>query len=315
MGDFIEYKRPFIVLLLFSVLILIVVNYGADIFKYENFVDAPYTCNTGATDLTKCLNVGGFWKANGNRPAGCDPACACCVQNPSFTTSAQYPISACKPSAESYTEDEAKRAYSNSYLPSSDISRSKDGTLTSDALKIHIENLIKTNKLIAAPATSADAQTIYEYLKADEAAIQEMQTEFCYYSVRYTYAITKIIQAVAANVSGSSAKEGATWLAAARMLNARILDLLSIMKYLTILRLKYSEDASAIQRNADLTIRIKALSDQSNDLAGPNANTELYKKMVEYTKQKGKANGNLVLLYTFMNLIALGMLFYIYSAT
>jgi hypothetical protein len=57
------------------------------------------------------------------------------------------------------------------------------------------------------------------------------------------------------------------------------------------------------------------VSEQGNDLASPNANTALYKKMVEYTKQKGKANGNLVLLYTFMNLIALGMLFYVYRAT
>lgn len=317
MGDLVEYKRPLIVLLLFSALIFIFVNYGNDIFKYENFVDAPYTCNASIGDRDGCISVGGYWKKDGNRPPGCDAACNCCVSNASFPLSTKYPASACTESAASYTIDESRKMYSASMLSTSTQARSANGTLTDESLKTHIDKLIKENKLSTAPATSADTQAIYAYLQADELAINSLQTEYCYYSVRYTYVITQILQAVSASgsASGSANTAGADWLSTARTLNERLIDLISIMKYLTVLRLAYGADTSATERNASLTVRMKALSDQSNDLAGPNANTELYKKMVEYTKQKGKANGNLVLLYTFMNIIALGMLFYIYTAT
>jgi hypothetical protein len=313
MGDLVEYKRPLIVLLLFSVLIFVFTNYGTDIFKYENFVDAPYTCSVGVSDRKGCIEAGGFWKQDGNMPAGCDAACNCCVPNASFPTSMQYPAANCESSSATYTLTDTTTIYSESMLPTNTPARTADGALTADSLKTHLDNLIKANKLATAPATSADPQAIYMYLQTDETAIKSLQKEYCYYSVRYAYTIKKILEV--ASATGSAATEGADWLAAARTLNGRLIDLITIMKYLTTLRLAYGADTSATERNASLTIRMKALSDQSNDLSGPNANTELYKKMVEYTKQKGKANGNLVLLYTFMNLIALGMLFYIYTST
>ena len=301
------------VLLVFSLLILLIVNYGADLFKYENFVDPPYSCNANAGDRNACIQAGGYWAEDGQLPTGCDSACKCCVPNASFPTSMRYPAPVCPSSSASFTLTETTTMYTNTMLPTQSSARGADGTLTADSLKTHVDNLIKASRLIAAPATSADPQTIHTYLQADEKAITDMQAEYCYYSNRYTYAITQMLQS--ATASGSAPNQGADWLAAARTLNVRLTDLITLMKYLTTTRLAYGADASAMQLNADLTVRMKSLSDQSNDLVGPNANTTVYKKMVEYTKQKGKANGNLVLLYTFMNLIALGMLFYVYTAT
>lgn len=316
MGDLVEYKRPFIVLLIFSIIILIAVNYGADILKYENFVDTPFMCNPLGTSRSTCINLGGYWHGDGAQPAGCPTTnCGCCVPNPTFPQSVQYPNLTCSAAeTAAFTLTDTTAADTNTMLPTNSPERGADGNMTEAALQTHIDALIAENKLQHAPPTTADGETIHAYLTADEAALQALQAEYCYYSVRYKYAIERIIEEAPKPQTGSQ-PAGPSWLSAARLLNQRITDILAIMRALATQRLTYGSFSNTTALNAALAVRMKILSEQGNDLANPNANTALYKKMVDYTKQKGKANGNLVLLYTFMNLIALGMLFYVYRAT
>lgn len=320
MSDFTEYKRPLVVLLIFAVLIFVIANYGGDMLKYENFVDAPYTCGS-AGDRRSCIDAGGFWKEDGTAPAGCDPACACCMHNPSFPITMKYPAMSC-PAASSttFTLTDAQTAFTGTMLPTdTTLARDDSGRLTADSLKSHIEKLVATSKLQAVPEQSADSAAVYAFIQADEAAIQKLQDEYCYYSARYAYAVQMVVDSASASASAPSASggssQGADWLAASRSLNTRLQDIISIMKYLTTQRMNIAPNGSSAELNAELAVRMKTLSEQGADLGAQNADTVLYKKMVQYTKQKAKANGNLVLLYTFMNLIAFGMLFYVYRAT
>ena len=308
-----EYKRPLVVLLVFAIIIFIAINYGGSLLKYENFVDPPYTCGT-AGDRRACIDAGGFWKEDGGAPAGCDPACACCMHNPSFPMTMRFPAMNC-PAATSttFTITDVNTAFNNTMLPTdTTLARDANGRLTDESLKTHIDKLITLGRL-QAPPTGADTQALYLFIQADESVIEKLQEEYCYYSTRYGYAVQQVVDA-APSASGSG-NQGADWLAASRSLNGRLQDIISIMKYLTTQRMNTSPNSQSAQLNAELAMRMKTLSEQGTDLGGKNADTVLYKKMVEYTKQKAKANGNLVLLYTFMNLIALGMLFYVYRAT
>jgi len=322
MTDFVEYKRPLIVLLIFASLVFLASNFGGHIFSYENFVDQPYTCAAAAADRAACVKAGGYWKADGGAPSGCDPACNCCIPNASFPLSVNYP-SACPESNEAFTITEVIALYSasESLLPSASSSRGPTNQLTEDALKAHMDNLTAKGALKAPPTVGSKPEVIYEYLQADEATLTAMQAEYCYYAARYRYCIMKIIEtSTAAPTVGASAAPPALadWLAAARTLNTRLMDLVSIMKALTAARMELGPQmgADVAKLNADLSVRMKKLSEQSGDLASSgNGDNKVYKKMVEYTKQKAKANANLVLLYTFMNLIALGMLFYVYRAS
>lgn len=319
MSDFTEYKRPLVVLLIFAVLIFVITNYGSDMLKYENFVDAPYTCGS-AGDRRTCIDAGGFWKEDGTAPAGCDSACKCCMHNPSFPMTMKYPAMNC-PAASSttFTLTDAQTAFTNTMLPTDNtLARDTVGRLTEDSLKNHIEKLIAAGRLQEAPDRSADSAAVYAVIQADEATIQKLQDEYCYYSARYAYAVQIVVDSAAAAAPSGSAtpsNQGADWLAASRSLNTRLQDIISIMKYLTTRRLNISPNGSSADLNAELAMRMKTLSEQGADLGSQNADTVLYKKMVQYTKEKAKANGNLVLLYTFMNLIAFGMLFYVYRAT
>jgi hypothetical protein len=322
MTDFVEYKRPLIVLLIFASLVFLASNFGGHIFSYENFVDQPFSCAASAADRAACVKVGGYWKADGGAPSGCDPACNCCIPNASFPLSVNYP-SACSESNQPFTLTEALTLYSTSesLLPADSSPRSPTNQLTEEALKAHMANLTAKGVIKAPPTVGSKPEAIHEYLQADEATLNAMQAEYCYYATRYRYCIMKLIETSAGvPTAGSSASQPALgdWLTAARKLNTRLMDLVSIMKALTMTRMEMGPQmgADVAKLNADLSVRMKKLSEQSGDLASSgNGDNKVYKKMVEYTKQKAKANANLVLLYTFMNLVALGMLFYVYRAS
>ena len=324
MTDFVEYKRPLIVLLIFASIIFLATNFGGHIFSYENFVDQPYKCApvTATANRMSCVKAGGYWKEDGNRPAGCDPACACCIPNAAFPLSVNYPAGVCPDDNTMYTLSDTKALYtvSQSVLPEAqDQARNADGSLTEVALKAQLDILTSKGVIKTAPPPTATQQEIYQYLQADEATLGAMQSEYCYYAIRYRYCIMKLVETNGAAVGGASASQtsAADWLSAARLLNTRLMDLVSIMKALTTTRMAAGPGpgADVAQLNADLSVRMQKLSEQSGDLSNDKSDNIVYKKMVEYTKQKAKANANLVLLYTFMNLIALGMLFYVYRAT
>lgn len=278
---------------------------------------SPYTCGA-ATNRSTCLTTGGMWAQDG-RPTGCPAECACCMPNPQYAISAQYPASTCPVSTtDSYTNAETLQLSTNSMLPTGNLDRTADGTLTATALKTHIE-LLQSNKILPPPLTvnnATDPAKLKGFLDADEAAMAKMAEEFCYTYSRYAYCITQFIAGATASQTGNAVTPYETWLANARKLNRRLVDLLSIMKSLAQTRAaNYDISSTSAQQNSDITVRLTAIMQQRELLEDPESAKKLYNKMVEFTKEKNKANGNLIALYSFLNLVALGMLFYVYRAT
>ncbi len=318
MVDLVEYKRPLIVLLIFASLIFLATNFGGHMFSSEMFVDPPYKCATGASTRNECIRMGGFWKDDGGRPAECNPTCMCCVPNAAFPLSVSYPATACPASDNTFTYTDTMKIADNSFLPSN-----TNKPLSADEVRTHLKTLEDSKRLMLAPKIGDKTADIYAYLQSDEAALTAMQGEYCYYAARYRYCVVKIIETPPATSSSASTGPSASgsqasdWVVAARTLNVRLMNLVLIMKALTEARMLMGSEmgAGVAKLNADLSVRMNKLSEQSNDLVNGNSSAILHKKMVQYTRQKAKANGNLVLLYTFMNLIALGMLFYVYRAT
>ena len=321
MTDLVEYKRPLIVLLIFASIVFLISNFGGHIFSYENFVDKPFMCNTTVKDRMGCIKAGGFWKEDGKQPANCESNCACCIPNASFPLSMNYPIGTCPETNDAYTLSDVIAPYAagQSVAAASSLQRDGNNLLTPVALQQHIDQLTSQNIIRAVPLVNATSQEIHDYLNADESVLGQMQAEFCYYSSRYRYCVMKIIETAGSSASASSASASVMndWITSARTVNTRMLDILTVMKYITSSRLALGPQmgADVAKLNADLTVRMNKLSEQNNDLVSGNTDNIVYKKMVQYTKQKAKANGHLVMLYTFMNLVALGMLFYVYRAT
>jgi hypothetical protein len=321
-----EYIRPLIVILVLVCTLGFIVNYFPLIFTTEHFVGAPYMCGDSTT-RDSCMKAGGIWAADG-RPSGCATDCTCCMPNMKYTMTVGYPEPTCPASTESFTITSANEVADGTYLPASSIPRNPDGTMTDAGMATHVgllEGAAKLAKSLTADEKK-DAQTVYAYLSADEAALAAMKTEFCYYNARYRYAVTQFLQyatAAAPPAQGSSSAAPANnptaddWLTALRTLARRMIDMLSIMTYITQRRMtEYGEAGPEVaKRNADLIMRLNALKDQKAGLDKPTAEVDVSERMMAYTKEKARANRNLIALYSFLNLVALGMLFYVYRAT
>ncbi len=323
-----EYIRPLIVILVLVCTLGFIVNYFPLIFTTEHFVGAPYMCGDSTT-RDSCMKAGGIWAADG-RPSGCATDCTCCMPNMKYTMTVGYPEPTCPASTESFTLTSANEVADGTYLPASSIPRNPDGTMTDAGMATHVgllEGAAKLPKSLTEDEKK-DAQTVYAYLSADEKALAAMKSEFCYYNARYRYAVTQFLQyatAAAAPAKGSSSSAAPAanspvaddWLAALRTLARRMIDMLSIMTHITQRRMKeYGEAGPEVaKRNADLIMRLNALKDQKAGLDKPTAEVDVSERMMAYTKEKARANRNLIALYSFLNLVALGMLFYVYRAT
>ena len=56
------------------------------------------------------------------------------------------------------------------------------------------------------------------------------------------------------------------------------------------------------------------LDAQNKIISSNQATTELNKQMVKFTEQKAKYSDNLLGLYSFLNIVALGLLIYVYKS-
>jgi hypothetical protein len=56
------------------------------------------------------------------------------------------------------------------------------------------------------------------------------------------------------------------------------------------------------------------MESQGNMIRSNQASTTIQKEMVKYTEEKARYNDNLLKVYSFLNIVALGVLLYVYKA-
>lgn len=81
---------------------------------------------------------------------------------------------------------------------------------------------------------------------------------------------------------------------------------------------RYFQDKSAtimansnLKMNNDIEDTTQTLQEQLATLTSKDSDKQLYARMVEYTEEKNQAHRNLLGMYTVLNLVALGLIFYI----
>ncbi len=234
--------------------------------------------------------------------------------------SISYPtnIICARTSTAAFTLENLLTPYPNSILPKdSEITRDEDGIMTKVAFKAYIERLYNEKKL-PRDISASDAEnkaTLAEFITIEEKAMKNIVEEFCYTNERYEYAIRKFVDGVFKANTGSDVTNYDDWLRVVRILAFRVLDLYALIEYIKTVRGEKYGDPAALHEAAALSKRIAALTEKTKELGEPDSAKKLYMKMVEYTTEKNKANANLIALYSGLNLVALGMLFYIYRAS
>lgn len=196
--------------------------------------------------------------------------------------------------------------------PSSD--RDAKGKLTQSALSIIVTKLKGSGKI--PPSTG---YTPEEFIQKQQALIQSLQTEYCFYESRYMYALDRVFNAIRSGYLTNTEDKKAIverYLDSTKVLNLRLNDLTQIMNAITehMLTTSDSIQEEIIRYNKQIKIQKENLDKQNKIINSGEAATNIRKEMVKYTEEKAKYTDNLLKLYSFLNIVTLGLLVYIYKA-
>lgn len=218
-----------------------------------------------------------------------------------------------------------------SLLPTEEAGRTSDGLLTKEFLGTYIQTLLQRGVIpvLAKNTDTAEARNRYAAQLGQFGA--SAQAEYCFYDARYKYALNSLITKLAGTYNGGGGAGGAGGSGAAgaagaadiqmyldntKALNQKLNDLTQIMNAITTFLLQRAAGASTAitALNDAMKTRSAELTQQRGTLSASQDQASLYREMMSYTKQKVRTADNLLNLYTFLNVFALGMLGYLFMS-
>jgi hypothetical protein len=234
-------------------------------------------------------------------------------------------MSFCGAEVTSLTDSDLKATYGSltqpGLLPQEGFpsdARDERGILKDEFVKQTVKSLISSGKVPATTEKASD-DTIKAYMAKDALFIESLKKEYCFYDARYRYALQQLIGKLQAGYTDTDKQKEQSiqnYLQVTQVLNQRLNDLTQITNEIKSVRiLATKEQSSNINAlNSKFASRSAKLAQQNKILSSQEATTLLYKDMVKYTKEKANSSNNLLSLYSFLNVVALGLLFYLYRS-
>lgn len=235
----------------------------------------------------------------------------------------------CTSSTQSFTNTDLNALYNGQgpVLPtptpqgnSTDRDSSNAGLLKKEFLDAHIQRLKTANIIPAEPSlqsTISQDTALAQYTAALNNLVDNLKTEYCFYDARYKYAIRDLFTSIASATSTNATNGSLTAKTdICILLNYRLKDLSQTISAITesINTSTKGLNTNINSLNSELSSYFTKLRGQAEILKSEAPTAEIRKRMVEYTREKAKATNNLLSLYFFLDVVALGMLFYIYKA-
>lgn len=223
-----------------------------------------------------------------------------------------------------FTSSELKEDYPNGIIVSIDMPPNTENGIADDLwVQETVRNLeskgiipkpTNLSKINSTPFDSPDARDpLSTYVNKDRQLQDNIKKEYCFYEMRYYYALDNFLQGIANSSLKGKPADVNYKLELCKELNVK-LNLLTqvvngISKYRHTKNVKYQSNINSI--NDSLRIRQKGLQEQSDILNKQTASADLYKRMAVYTLEKNNANQNLLTLYGLLNIVAVGIIVYI----
>lgn len=195
----------------------------------------------------------------------------------------------------------------------------RDGTVNSAALNSWVNTLLANTKAVAItptnPGFGGNENPSADFGSKATVLRDNIKKEYCFYYKRYIWSIQKILND-ATNTSGlvsNELKQGA------QTLNNKLNTILLVMKALVNSRLNtletYYGEKGVNRLNNDLDTARRNLKEHSEQLEKNDLKRDIQSSMIEYSIEKNASSRNLLAIYGFMNIVAVGLLFYIYRNT
>lgn len=245
----------------------------------------------------------------------------------------------CSAGNSSYTDTELQAIYTSQNTANPTIisavegnprTRNEDGYLISDSISEIITRMISLN-LIPMPAVSTspgraitDAERT-NYQTKDTSFKTNAINEFCFYIQRYKYIQNKLI--ILLNSPTPQTAEFNRYLDIATIIKRRLYDIIYIIEGVKNRRDDTNDSINSMLTN--MKNELNLISSPSNTNIANNGSSistttatttvgedveNIRREMMKYSKEKVRATDNLLSLYGFMNILAIGMLVYVYRS-
>jgi len=207
------------------------------------------------------------------------------------------------------TDTELLASYQNGLLPA-ELTENTDSHSDPKEKRIltqaYIDTIIKNIKH-KIPTQQDQSDTVQTFL-------QHIHEEYQFYSIRYHCALDKLFGLLSSDAPESSEEKKALQITV--VLNHRLNDLTQIIheitKYMLSSSTKMKRDISDF--NDTIQQQQQKLESQHALISSTEASAKIKKQMVKYTEEKARRTDNLLKLYSVLNIVALGLLVYIYKA-
>jgi hypothetical protein len=192
--------------------------------------------------------------------------------------------------------------------------RDDKGKLTNTTLSTILTSL-KAKGIIPSPTS----YTENVFIEKQSTMLQNIQNEYCFYEARYKYVLEKLFTRVKSGYMTNSSDIKTSIqsaLSKTQTLNVRLNDLTQIINTISEDMMSTSNSLQQeITQYNDKIQKQKAKLDYQNNLISSNeAAAKIRKEMIKYTEERANYSDNLLKLYSFLNIITLGLLVYVYKA-
>jgi hypothetical protein len=241
-------------------------------------------------------------------------------------------MSVCTSTPAVTSQSALKTPYPNAIMPVSQMERnSSDERLTNSAMEILYNNLVSQGKLISQQRYKqlltqianqndkvAQQRTLESVGAQESATMTALQNEFCYFYVRYKFALEDLFETLTRTSSGSSLTDAQRVtieqkIQTAKDLNQKLNDIIQFTNFISNKRVIEMRDQNTTINTLNNSLKdiYGRLQEQNSILRKESSITDLRQRMVQFTEEKNQSAANLLSLYGFLNLVAVGLLFYI----
>lgn len=220
------------------------------------------------------------------------------------------------------TADELRAPFENGILPMS-LPPMSNGLASEDWVQQYVQQLDASGRL-PKPADAKAVQgnmfgapeekdPLASYTDKEKAFQDAVKSEYCWYERRYFTALDMFLNSVSNSSFRGQTEAVGSRLDLAKQLNQKVTLLTQITNGIAKFRFqqhaRFQGDINSL--NQGLRERQKQLLEQANILSRETAAADLHKHMVSYTVEKNKANQNMLTLFGVLNIVAIGMVYYI----
>jgi hypothetical protein len=222
------------------------------------------------------------------------------------------------PAQTSFTDTELNAQFPNGLVPQSVSDSDRSGGIMKDtAVKALIASNMQSGVIPNAAAKDVNPDIYHAKVKK---VLADAKKEYVFYNDRYNYSLQQVFNNIRSGYTANTSDAQAAvqkWLILAATYNTKLNDLIQITKGMSDNMLSSSDqmNASIVEFNKKMTANKEKLDYQGSIIKSNQATTKINKEMMKYAEEKGRYNDNLLKMYSFLNVVAFGLLIYIYRAS